>query len=80
MYRRWSECSICIAGNSILNEIDGSLLPQRWLVKVRQFPGTIITDMDDYIKPILKRHLEFLILHIDTNGTLKYTPNETTQC
>ena len=36
--------------------------------------------MNDYIKPILKRHLEFLILHIDTNGTLKYTPNETTQC
>ena len=32
--------------------------------------------MYDHLKPILKRHPEFLILHIGTNDTSKYTPNE----
>ena len=32
--------------------------------------------MYNYLKPILKRHPEFLILHIGTNDTSKYTPNE----
>ena len=54
--------------------------PQKWLVKVRHFPGTTITDMDGHTKPILKRHPEFLFLHIDTNDTSKYTPNEMIHC
>ena len=32
--------------------------------------------MYDHLKPVLKRHPEFLILHIGTNGTSKYIPNE----
>ena len=32
--------------------------------------------MYDHLKPILKRHSEFLILHIGTNDTSKYMPNE----
>ena len=73
---KWPEGTICIAGDSILNGIDGSLLSQKRLEKVRQFPAAIITDMYNYLKPILKRHPEFLILHIGTNDTSKYTPNE----
>ena len=33
-------------------------------------------NMYDHLKPILKIHPEFLILHIVTNDTSKYTPNE----
>ena len=32
--------------------------------------------MYNHLKPILKRHPKFLILHIGTNGTSEYTPNE----
>ena len=39
-------------------------------------PGATITDMYNHLKPILKRHPKFLILHIGTNGTSEYTPNE----
>ena len=53
---KWPEGTICIAGDSILNGIDGSLLSQKRLVKVRQFPGATITDLYDRLKPILKRH------------------------
>ena len=73
---KWSEGSICIAGDSILNGIDGRLPSQKQLVKVSQFPEAAITDMYDHLKTILKRNPEFLILHIDTNDTSKYTPNE----
>ena len=45
-------------------------------MKVRQFLGAAITDMYDHLKTILKRNPEFLILHIGTNDTSKYTPNE----
>ena len=73
---KWPEGAICIVGDSILNGIDGSLLSQKQLVKVRQFSGAAITDMYDHLKPILKRHPKFLILHTGTNDTSKYTPNE----
>ena len=32
--------------------------------------------MYDHLKPILKRHPEFLILHIGTNDTSEYNPKE----
>ena len=73
---KWPEGTICIAGDSILNGVDGSLLSQKRLMKVRQFPAATITDMYDHLTPILKRHPEFLILHIGTNDTSKYTLSE----
>ena len=56
-----------------MNGVDGNLLSQKQLEKVRQFPGEKVTDMYDHLKPISKRHPEFLILHI---GISKYAPNE----
>ena len=49
---KWSEGYICIAGDSILNRVDGSLPSQKRLVKVRQFLGAAITDMYDHLKTI----------------------------
>ena len=74
--KKWSEGTICIVGEFILNGIDGSLLSQKRLVIVRQFPGATTTDMYDHLKPSLKKHPEFLIFLIATNGTSNYTPNE----
>ena len=45
----------------MLNGIDASLLSQKRLVKVRQSAGATITDMYDHLKPLLKRHPEFII-------------------
>ena len=74
--KKCPEVKICIAGDSILNGTDGSLLSRKRLVKVKQFPGATITDMYHHLTPILNRHPEFLILHIGTNGTSKGMPNE----
>ena len=45
-------------------------------MKVKQLTGAIITHIYDHLKPILKRHPEFINLHISTNDNSKYTPNE----
>ena len=42
-------------------------------VKVRSFPGATTKDMHDYIKPLLKKAPDNIILHIGTNDTVNYT-------
>lgn len=56
----------------MLNAIDESLLSQKRLVEVRQFPEAAIADMYDYLKPNFKRPN----LHIGTNGFSKSAPKE----
>ena len=39
-------------------------------VKVKIFPGATIDDMYDYIKPLLKKCPDNIILHVGTNNTV----------
>ena len=39
-------------------------------VKVKIFPGATIDDMYDYIKPLLKKCPDDIILHAGTNNTV----------
>ena len=39
-------------------------------VKVKIFPGATIDDMHDYIKPLLKKCPDNIILHVGTNNTV----------
>ena len=71
---KWPECTICFAGDSILNGIDERLLFQKLLVEVGQLSGA--TEMYEKLKSIFKQTPEFLIVHISTNDTSKYTPNK----
>ena len=45
------------------------------IVKVRSFPGATINDMYDYIRPLLKKAPDNVILHVGTNDT----PNNTSR-
>ena len=36
-------------------------------IEVRCFPGATIQDTRDYLKPILRRNLDSIILHVRTN-------------
>lgn len=71
---KWPECTICLAGDSILNGIDERLLFQKLLVEAWQFSGA--TEMYEKLKSIFKQTPEFLIMHISTNDTSKYTTNK----
>ena len=45
------------------------------IIKVRSFPGSTINDKYDYIKPLLKKNPDSVILHVGTNDA----PNSTSR-
>ena len=45
-------------------------------VKVRYFPGARTDDMYDYMKPLLRKLPDYIILHIGTNDALDNTSRE----
>ena len=45
-------------------------------VKVRYFAGPRTGDMYDYMKPLLRKLPDYVILHIGTNDALNYTSRE----
>ena len=59
-----------LAGDSIINGIRGESLSGKYgVVKVRNFPGATIEDMQHNLVPILERNHCHLILHVGTNNT-----------
>ena len=61
--------NVVIAGDSIIKHINAHKLSKAdTKVWVTSFPGCTTLDMDDYIKPILRRKPDKLILHVGTNS------------
>ena len=63
-----TKSSIFIAGDSVVKDVRGWLLSRHKCVKVYSFSGADTTDMNDFIKPLLKRRPDGVILHIGTNN------------
>ena len=52
----WKEKTALIAGDSMLNCLDGWQLSKKGNMKVRAFPGSTIADLrQHYIQPLLKK-------------------------
>ena len=49
----------------MLNGVEERKMPS--YVKVRNFPGSTVRDMYDYVKPLLRKRPPHLILHVGTN-------------
>ena len=49
---------------------ENQLKSGKYKVKVRYFPGALTDDMYDYMKPLLWKLPDYIILHIGTNDTL----------
>ena len=45
-------------------------------VKVRIFPGATTHDMHDYLKPVLKKNPDNIILHVGTNNSVNETSRD----
>ena len=66
-----------IVGDSMLAGIDENRLKiGKHKVKVRHFPGAPTDDMYDYMKPLLRKLPDYIILHIGTNDALDNTSRE----
>ena len=63
-----TKSSIFIAGDSVVKDVKGWLLSRHKYVKVYSFSGADTTDMNDFIRPLLKKRPDEVILHIGTNN------------
>ena len=71
---KWPKGTVAILGNSTISEIREELLKtDKHNVKVRFLRGGNIEDMEDNVKPILKREPDCLILHVGTNNATNFT-------
>ena len=53
-----------------------SIITGKHKVKVRYFPGARTDNMYDYMKPLLRKLLDYIILHIGTNYAVSNTSRE----
>ena len=57
-----------IAGDSIINHLQGwRLSDTNNHVVLKSFSGATIEDMEDYLKPVIRKEPESIVLHIGTN-------------
>ena len=68
-----------IVGDSIINGvIEEKINKKDRLVKVRNFPGATVADMEHYLIPIIQKKPSNIILHVGTNDA-KNLPSQTRQ-
>ena len=66
---QWPKGTVAVIGDSMASGLKEELLPnKKHLVKVRCCRGATVEDMFDYIKPILKRKPDDVVLHVGTNN------------
>ena len=63
----WNKNTVLIVGDSMLNNIDERTLSKRYTTKVRCFRGSTVNDLHDYIKPLIRKKPDKIILVIGTN-------------
>ena len=63
----WKKDTVLIVGDSMIFNIDENTLSRRYHTKVRSFPGSTVLDLHDYIKPLLRKQPDKIILVMGTN-------------
>ena len=71
---QWPRRTKTIIGDSMVSALKEELLwNKKHQVKVRCCRGATVEDMFDYVKPILKRKSDFVVLHVGTNNAKDMT-------
>ena len=66
--------AVAIIGDSVVSGLKEELLSnKKRQVKVRCCRGATVEDMFDYVKPILKRKPDYVVLHVGTNNAKDMT-------
>ena len=70
---------VMIAGDSILKNLKGYLMSRTKSVKVCSFPGATTQDMEYFLKPLMNREPNHIVLHVGTNNLGEQEPQETAE-
>ena len=65
---------VVIVGDSMTKHIDPRKLSKSVLVKSHSFSGATIEDLEDHVKPVLRRKPDSIILHAGTNNLQNDSP------
>ena len=68
-----------VAGDSIIQHIHGWSISKSNKVVVKSFPGATIEDMEDFVKPLLRKKPDNVVLHIGTNDLNTQEPRLTAE-
>ena len=66
-----------IAGDSIIQHICGWSISRSNKVVIKSFPGATTEDMEDFVKPLLRKKPDNVVLHIGTNDLNTQEPRLT---
>ena len=72
----WPAGTCVIVGGSIITGIDEKRFSKNRLVKVHDFRGATLADINHHIIPILKKKPDVIILHAGTNDSVSRTSHE----
>ena len=61
----------------MISNINENTLSSKYFTKVRSFPGSTTEDLQDYIKPLIRKQPDKIILVIGTNDIERRTVNDT---
>ena len=59
--------SVIIVGDSIVKHLTGPRISKKNNIKIKTKPGATTADTIDYIKPSIRKKLDFLFVHLGTN-------------
>ena len=65
---QWPKRTVAIIDDSMVSGLKEELSNKKHQVKVRCCRGATVEDMFDYVKPILKRKPDYVVLHVGTNN------------
>ena len=65
--KQWKKGTTLIVGDSMLAGIEEKRISGNRSVKVRIFPDATTHDICNYLKPLLKKNRDKIILHVGTN-------------
>ena len=63
----WNKNTVLVVGDIMINNVDERQLGKRYQTKVRSFSGATTTDLEDYLKPLLRKKPDKIILVVGTN-------------
>ena len=72
----WRKGTTLIVGDSMLGGVKEGLIGPRGNMKVRSFPGATLDDMIDYLRPLLRKKPDRVLLHAATNDAVNHGPDE----
>ena len=75
----WRKGTTLIVGDSMLGGVKEGLIGPRGNMKVRSFPGATLDDMVDYLRPLLRKKPDRVLLHAATNDAINHNANDIIQ-